>query len=70
MKIGNKEISIKTFASIDSSICILIPTILVTKDIFYLMGKKEIRYFVEFQFLTMQLTLIIKIGKDYDTQDF
>lgn len=61
MKIGNKEISIKTFASKDSSIWVLIPTILVTKDIFYLKEKKEIRYLVEFQFLTMQLTLIIRI---------
>lgn len=63
MKIGNKEISIKTLASRYSSIWVLIPTILVAKDIFNLMEKKERRYLVEFRFLTIQLTLIIKIEK-------
>ena len=70
MKIGNKEITLKKFVSKDSSIWVLIPTILYTKDVFFMNEKKEIRYLLEFQFLTMQLTLILKIEKDNDTQNF
>ena len=70
MKIGNKEITLKKFASKDSSIWVLIPTILYTKDVFFMNEKKEIRYLLEFKCLTMQLTLILKIEKDNDTQNF
>ena len=70
MRIGNKEITLKKFATKYSSIWVLIPTILYTKDVFFLNEKKEIRYLLEFQFLTLQLTLILKIEKKDDTQDF
>ncbi len=69
MRIGNKEFTLEKFATKDSSIWVLIPTILYTKDDFFLNEKKEIRYLLEFQFLTLQLTLILKIEKKDDTQD-
>ena len=69
MKVGNKEITLEKFATKDSSIWVLIPTILYTKDVFLLERKKEIRYLLEFQFLTLQFTLILKIEKDNDTHN-
>lgn len=69
MRIG-KNITLTTNASAYSSIWVLIPTILFTKDTFRYFVKKEIRYLFEFQFLTIQLTFMIKIEKKDDTQDF
>lgn len=46
MRIGNKEITLKKFASKDSSIWVLIPTILYTKDVFFLNEKKRDTLFI------------------------
>lgn len=63
MRIGNKNITITTQASKDSSIWFLIPTISVSKWWFVDQVYKTIAtdYFLEFQFLTLQLSFKIKI---------
>ena len=68
MKIGNKDITLKGYGAI-SSIWYIIPTISVSKDIFYL-NRIEINYTIVFQFINLYYLFKFKIQKTYDTQDF
>jgi hypothetical protein len=68
MKIGNKEITLRGYAAI-SYIWYIIPTISVSKDIFYL-NRIETNYTIVFQFIKLYYLFEIKIQKTYDTQDF
>ena len=68
MKIGNKEITLRGYAAI-SCIWYIIPTISISKEIFYL-NRIETNYKIVFQFINLYYFFEIKIQKTYDTQDF